>query len=66
MDGYILFAFGMVALALVAVSLPDTSRSERQAETLVCREMAKEVLAGNASRFDYMAIRCKAQFLVQD
>ena len=39
-------------------------KAEREAETTVCREMAGEVLEGGASRFDYMATRCSARFLV--
>ena len=39
-------------------------KPENDAEATVCRDMARNVLAGEASRFDYMATRCSAQFLV--
>ena len=39
-------------------------KAEREAEETVCREMANQVLGGEASRFDYMATRCSARFLV--
>ena len=39
-------------------------RAEGEAEETVCRDMANQVLSGEASRFDYMATRCSARFLV--
>ena len=37
---------------------------EKAAEATICQEMASQVLSGEASRFDYMATRCSARFLV--
>ncbi len=52
------------ALAFMAGLDDKPLKAEREAETTVCREMASQVLSGDASRFDYMATRCSAQFLV--
>lgn len=52
------------ALAFMAGLDDKPLRAEREAEETVCREMAGQVLSGEASRFDYMATRCSARFLV--
>ena len=71
MRGYPAFKFwiglAMISCITIVVSLSGSSkplRVESDAEAAICRDMAGEVLAGEASRFDYMATRCPARLLV--
>ena len=57
------FAVLIFAVAFMFGLDDKPPRAEREAEETVCREMAGEVLSGEASRFDYMATRCSARFL---
>lgn len=64
------FWLGMLTLLSISVAVMLTIstkwiRAENATKATVCQEMADEVLAGGASRFDYMATRCSADLLVQ-
>lgn len=65
-----IFWLGMLTLLSISVAVMLTVstkwiRTENAAKATVCQEMADDVLAGDASRFDYMATRCSADLLVQ-
>ena len=64
-----IFWIGMLTALSVGVGVLLTAgtkplRAENDAEATICRDMADEVLDGEASRFDYMATRCPADLLV--
>ena len=65
---YIFILFAMIVFAIFFYLELEigagSSRAERNAEAAVCSAMASQVLSGEVSRFDYMATRCSAQFLV--
>lgn len=64
-----IFWLGMLTALSVGVGVLLTAgtkplRAKNDAEAAICRDMADEVLDGEASRFDYMATRCPAGLLV--
>lgn len=64
-----LFLIVVVSLGIVIGATPFPSekrkKAEQAAEETICRELAAEVQAENASRFDYMATRCSARLLTE-
>lgn len=53
-----------VLIGLVPFPTEKKEKAEQEAERLICEKMATDVIAGTASRFDYMATRCSAQLLM--
>ena len=66
---HILFLIVVVSLGVVIGVTPfpleNRKKAERAAEETICRELAAEVRAGSASRFDYMATRCSSRLLTE-
>jgi len=62
------FWLGVLALLSVSIGVllmasTQPLRAENDAEAAICRGLADDVLAGEATRVDYMATRCPAGLL---
>lgn len=62
------FWLGMLTLLSVSIGVlfmasTQPLRAENESEAAICRGLADDVLAGEATRFDYMATHCPAELL---